>query len=188
MRDLLTQETRPQTLARHLQAMQHDTGRTLPAFAADVVAAYLATTQPGRRTIHWHAAGDPYADMRANAQILRRYLDGDHRFPCELEEAFVSAFPQPFRDHLRADLAHRYGLLPVARPVVSASAQQAGMAALFREVGEAGERVSEMLGDGQIGPEDKPLLDQALKELDDVVAVALGLQHAIRAAVLGERA
>lgn len=167
-------ETRAMTVYRHVQQFLHETGVSWPAYGIAVVGAYHERTAPQLRGVLFHTQGDHYQCARLNAQILRRFLDGEHRLPAELEEALVLALQASWRERCLADLCARYGLLAARIP--AAGEAQRNVGSLFKEAGEAGVAIAQMLETrGDIGPEDAQLADAAERELHDVIAVATTL-------------
>lgn len=179
-------ETRAELILRYVQSLLRETRVSMESFAADVVEQYHGRTPGGARTIRFHGGGDAYKDMRANAQLLRRFLEGEVRLPVDLEEAVVMALPDSRRRQLLAALAARYGLLAVRNPNTQRRFEDdtAALAGLFKEAGEAGAALAPMLADGRFGPEDRPLAVTAKRELEDVLTAASGLLARIEDAML----
>lgn len=187
--------TRAAVVSHHVElALRHRTagGGTrlaLETYACDVVGLYEQRTPLHSRHLQFHGGGrDPYADMRANAQLVRRML-GDEapvRMPAELEEALVLALPEPFRAECLRELCDRYGLLAVRKPPMAGDMTGAlrQPAALLREVGEALEALAPVLADGKVSREDDgPQLRTLLAELDDVIGTCMSMKAAAHAAL-----
>lgn len=180
---LTVPETRSQTIVRHLEAYQKQTGKSWPSVAQMVVEQFARQVPPQHRAIEFHdtaASDDPYEAMRANAQILRRIREGEVRFPADLEEAVVAALPDPCRQNLLDDLAAHYGLLAVKAPTFTETEDGRNLAHFWKEAGEAAEAVLAMLEDnGRIGPEDRDKAGIAVAELDDVIREAATMKSKI---------
>lgn len=178
-------EPRSATIGRVvLDALRHS-GLTEQAYAARVVDLYHQRVALHERTVEFHAgttAGQVIEAQRANAQLLRRMLNGAVRLPADLEESLVLALPPPYQRHLLSELAARYGLLAVAEPSRTEAGQHATLANLCREFGEAVERVAPMLADGRIDASDRNLAGPAVRELRDVLAATHGLIALIQSA------
>lgn len=167
-------ETRAQTIERHVRDMLHQTSVSLPSFSTAVVTQYHGRTAPAARGVLFHTDGDAYRCMRTNAQIIRRYLDGEPRLPCELEEALVLAMPDPWRTRCLSELAARYGLLAARIPEQGRA--ETDISQLFREAGEAGAAIAQWLeGVREMGVHESQVAATAEKELHDVIAAATGL-------------
>lgn len=167
-------ETRAQTVERHVREMLHHTSVSLPSFSVMVVAQYHGRTPLAARGVLFHTDGDAYQCMRANAQIIRRYLDGEPRLPCELEEALVLAMPEPWQTRCLSELAARYGLLAARIPEKGKA--ETDIAHLFREAGEAGAAIAQWLeGARELGERENHVASASEKELHDVIAAATGL-------------
>lgn len=185
-------EPRSQTLTRGALAALRGTGLTLGEYAANVVELYHQRVALHERTVKFHSGGDPYDTRRANEQIVTRYMNAQVRFAADLEEAWVLALPNPYRQHLLAELADRYGLIAAAAPATCGPDQQCQVGKLCKETGEAMVKVGELLDDGVIDQRDRPAAMAALREIDDVIAAATSLkatiEHATQVTPLRRRA
>jgi len=145
----------------------HETNVSEPTFAANVVAEYTQRISEDLRTINFHVQGDAYKNMRANAQILRRFFNGDTRLPVELEESLIFALPFEWRNNLLCTLSARYGLLPTPIPQqTDCDIENTGQ--LLEEFGEALQALSPALIDGRIDEADIVHAEKILKEVADV--------------------
>lgn len=162
------------------QAALRATGGTVRRFASDVADIYRARTHEDERTVEFHATADPYADERANAQLITRMMAGDVRLPADLEEAWVLAIPQPHRASLMTRLAARYGLLAV--PMLAGQADPTiRVAALMRETAEAVQALAPMMTEGRLTPECHGAARAASTELKEVEAAAASLRGQLQA-------
>ena len=178
----LYKETRAQVIIRYTQDYLRATGTKKATFADAVMRKYHDQVPPMLREIRFHTGGDTYADMKANAQIIRRFMEGDNRLPADLEESWVAALPDIWSLRLVSELAYRYGLLAVHMPQ-SASSHTGDLAKLMKETGEACTVTSRMLDDGRFTPDDMPLYKKAMDEIDDVLVAAIELKTRIQCEV-----
>lgn len=113
---------------------------------------------------------------------VQRYISGHIHIPAELEEAWVAALPAPYSERCARALVRRYGFLGVAAPQATASAGDdlACVARVSSQLGGAMQRVSEMLADGKIGPEDAALAPEAIEQLMALQADSAALIERIR--------
>jgi len=166
----LPNETRAHTIFRITQQCLRETVTSMETFAAGVVELYEKRVALRARTIRFHTGGDAYRDMRANAQILRRYMDDEvsARLPVDLEESWVLALPEPYREDCISALAARYGRLAPVAPEASARGPVGDLGRLMREVGEYVEALAPALADGVLDEGDLELIPGIRKELRDV--------------------
>lgn len=158
------------------QEAMRSTGMTIRRFAADVVDIYHQRTHPDDRTVAFHATRDPYADERANAQLITRIVQGVVRLPADLEESWVLALPESHRHSLKTRLSARYGLLAV--PMMTPAADPAiRVACLLRETAEAVVALAPMMRDGRLAPAGQGVARRAAVELKEVEAAAATLRR-----------
>lgn len=176
-------EPRSETIARHVREALNTEGRlTDRAFAERVMADYHARTPLHLRTISFEQGNTTDTverAQRANAQTIRRFLDGAVRLPADIEESMVAALPDAIRERCLVALAARYGLLAVAAPTGSGTEQVQRMASLLHSTGDAVGAIAPMLADGVIDEADHPHARRALDELTRVVTAATTLQAQI---------
>lgn len=175
-------QTRDLVIARHVRLAIDHTTLTEDAFADDVRRVYQQRTAEHLRRVDFHAitrGEDPYRTLRANAQLVRRMLDGQTiRMPVEIEEAVVLALPEPFRRRCLAELAGRYGLLAVEQPADTAPGCIAQMGQLAHQFGTCVQALAETIGDGHLSACDLPGAKVVVREIDELVARALALRAA----------
>lgn len=170
--------TRSAVIADAVRTLLRTTRTSMGSYAQTVADIYLLRTPEPMRVVRFHTGPDAYRAMRANEQIVRRWLDDDAsaRLPADAEEACVLAMPQPLRDEVLGVLAGRYGLLAARAPQADCRDDARGLAALFTATGQAGEQVARMLANnGRIGPEDRPYARDALTALRRTQAEAATL-------------
>lgn len=179
-------EPRHQVIADHVALALSRCSMVERTYAQAVVDIYHERTPDTARTLKFHVTKDPYADQRANCQLVRRMLDGAVRMPVELEEALVLALPQPYRRGLLTELAQRVGLLAAEEPSADAAGQQHQVADLLRDAGQALDKLSGMLDDGVLDERDEAYAHDALLALAQLEARAATLTAAIQQHVLGQ--
>ncbi|HZP85889.1 MAG TPA: hypothetical protein VFB54_03650 [Burkholderiales bacterium] len=177
-------ETRPQTVIHHV-TLALARGLTMRSYAADVARLYNERTPSLARAIEFHETRDPYADERANAQIVQRFVDGRSRLPAEIEEAMVLALPEPYRGECKRDLAARYGDLAAPIPKESDSAAVADVGLLMKECGLALTELSESFGHGYVT--EKTTARDALNKLTDLIATATTIRERLHAQLFPPR-
>lgn len=171
-------ETRAQSIIHHITlALGH--GMTVRTYATDVARIYGNRTELACRTIDFHETRDPYADERANAQIVQRFIDGRARMPTEIEEALVLALPDPFRGECKRELAGRYGDLAAPIPVADDSAPMADTGKLMEECGTAIVELAQSFKDGIVLPGKSETAKRAVCDLTDLIAQATSIREGI---------
>lgn len=167
----------------HTRRMLDETGMNANTFAMHVAERYHQLVAPDVRGVPFRlgAGDDLLVAMKNNGQILRRYMDGTVKvLPADLEDAWVTALPAPYRGDCERDLAQRRGTLSV--PVPNGEGARAfGLAALTREFGELLEAVAPALADGQICEQDLPFARRILSESDDLISQVLALRRQVTA-------
>lgn len=170
-------------IAGHVAAAMRHTRLSYEAFAQSVMDHYHASTADTLRNIQFHPVPrtDPYPAMRANAQLVRRMVEGTAvRMPVEIEESVVLSLPEPYRGTCLRELAARYGLLAAEVPKATAEGQAASLGALLTRCGQSINALAPMLEDGAITGADAHLAPAALAELDHLIAAATTLVACIR--------
>lgn len=171
-------ETRQAVILHHLNLALHHSALTFRAFATQVRDTYNARTPAATRGTRFHETRDPYADERANAQILKRIIDEPASIPVELEESLVLCLPSPYQGECCRELAGRLGQLAAAIPAGGHSAAIANGATLMKETGEALAELAQCLDlDGQrITPAKRALATRAIGSLTDIEACVATLK------------
>lgn len=175
-------ETRDLVIARHVRLALDNSTLTEETYADDVRQVYEARTPEHLRRVPFErhtAGGDPYKVLRANAQTVRRQLDGHTvRMAAELEEALVLALPQPFRRACMVELAGRYGLLAVEQPAACGPGAIDQMGHLASDFGRCITALAATIGDGHLCAGDAAGAGVVIRELDEVIARAKTLRAA----------
>jgi hypothetical protein len=175
-------ETRPQTIIFHIQ-LALGRGMTVRGYAADVARLYNERTQADARTIEFHSGTDPYADERANAQLVQRFIDARTRMPAEIEEALVLALPDPFRGECKRDLAERYGDLAAPIPSCGDDCTVVDAGKLMEETGRALVELAQGFKDGVVVEGKTVTAAAAFKDLTDLIAQATTIRESVRKAL-----
>lgn len=159
-----------------------ETATNAQSFAMALADKYLALTAPDVRSVPFRLGDDLAADMRNNAQILRRYMDGTVKvLPADLIDAWVLSLPEPYRSECERDLARRRGLLPVRLAVADSVSRAIGLSELASEFGQLIEAIAPALADGHINTGDLPFARRILDESDDLIAAVLTVRRQVQA-------
>ncbi|WP_447940116.1 hypothetical protein [Pseudoxanthomonas mexicana] len=179
---------RQQVIYWHTEKMLRETGSNRRSFAMEVAERYLAMyaeddrAQPFRIT----QGGKVEDDKKHNGQILGRYLDGTVKsLPVDLEDAWVCALPQPYRDDCERMLALRRGMLSVRMPT-GEGLSVASVVGLCQEYGQLMEALGPALANGALGPEDRQHVPRIKREGRDLIAAVLALEADVDRNVYGE--
>ncbi len=178
-----------QLLAVHFQRLIHETGLSKESFAREVREHHQRLVPPPARSIEWSTRPDPIDCMKRDAEKVSRWLDDDvqARFPIEVFEAFVTAFPEPRRLALQQEIAARSHLLVWPMPMGGETEDCAELGALCAEAGEAIQSISGLLADGKIDERDRHAATAALVEIDELIAAALAMRDRVQHQALGRR-
>ncbi|MBQ1784657.1 MAG: hypothetical protein II007_13505 [Gammaproteobacteria bacterium] len=85
------------------------------SLALEFLTQYRERVPPEQRTLNLPESGDVLRDAEAIRKTMERWLRGQGmHLPVEAEEPLVFSLPEPYRAELIAELARRYGLLPLA--------------------------------------------------------------------------
>lgn len=168
-------------LEQHWRRLMHETAVSEFAFAASVREAYEAGVPPHARSVEWSTHPDPVSRMRRDAEKLNRWFRDDvsARFPVDVLEAFVAAFPPDRRFALQELLASRQGMLiyPLPRAVPGADGDNLGR--IGKETGEAIVALSAMLADGAIDERDAALADMVIEQINEAMAVLAEMRERV---------
>lgn len=161
--------------------MLDETATNAQSFAMVVAEKYLALTAPDVRTVPFRLGDDLAGDVRNNAQILRRYMDGTVKsLPADLIDAWVLSLPEPYRGDCERALARRRSLLPVKQVASDEIAQAVGLSELASEFGKLLEAIAPALADGQITEADLPYARQILNKSDALIAAVLSVRGRVQ--------
>lgn len=176
----------PQVLERHWRALIHETAMTESTFAANVREAYERLVPPHARTIEWSQHDDLVTAMRRDAEKLHRWFDCEvsARFPIDALEAFIAAFPDDRRFALQQEVAGRQGLLAVPMPAAGRTEDAGNLGRIGKETGEAIIAVAKLLDDGVLDDRDAVFAEDAVRQIDEAVAVLMEMRERIVSQVM----
>lgn len=169
-------EPRARVIAQYVGAYLHSSGTSMEAYADDVAREYHARTAPELRSVQFQCGGDAYKRLRANGQVVRRFLENEPRMPVDVEEAFIFALPDDLRRDVLRELAARVGLLAAPLPDGNGAHDLTLVGDLMREFGDAVKTLGPVLADGRIDAQDAPYLHAALREITELVEQATALR------------
>lgn len=171
-------ESRPNTIWRHVHSYVRETTTSWYGFAANVAKIYFRAVPEAQRTVQFHTGTrgkDSYESARRDAQILRR-MEEHGEMPGDLEEALVAALPEDRQEALLQELARRYGLLAAPIPTHTSEGTAVSLAEFVGKTGRAIEAVAPMLDDNKIDADDAHMAVDALDEIDAVMAALTTLR------------
>lgn len=183
------QETRSACIVRHVQAYLRGTATTMETYADNVRLAYHDRTAATHRTTRFHEAGDAFADLKANGQIVNRILSGTVKMPVDLEEALILALPEEDARACWVDLGGRVGRVSVAQPACGPGGKASDLARCSQAFGQAVQSWGRLLDDLKIDAnDDRDDLQEARVRLRNLVAAASTGIEDISAALLAQDA
>ena len=113
---------------------------------------------------------------KAWSKRVERWLDGDVDLPAWIEEAWVQALDPDRRERCITELAARYGLV-AAREAGADGCPVSAFGQLVSRLGDAVSRCGEVLADGKIDAQDRPLLPAAIETLRFVESRAFEIRR-----------
>lgn len=179
-------ETRSEVIFRHTRKMLRERRITEETFAMWVVEIFHARTPEDARAILFKTAGDPFACATANAQKLFRYEEAgiNSRLPDDLEESWVFALEQPYRQQCLDDLNGRYGCLAVPMPDENSALDLQSISRLTGNYASVLGSYAPVMVDGKIDDDDRPHFPGLIKDLRMLCAqgegMILQLEQALR--------
>lgn len=170
--------TRSSVIFDATRRMLRDTAQNVVTFTMSVAEQYLLQVHPDFRQVKFRE--DLVEGARHNGQILCRYLDGTVKvLPADLEDAWVTALPEPFRSECERDLAGRRGLLAVKQGGQGITGKAAGIVELMQEFGHLVEALAPALADGRIDGADVVHAKRILQESDDLMAAVICVRRQV---------
>ena len=183
--ELQTSEVRSKFIMDCTRAAIGGSNLDVNAFGMRVAAKYLADVPVLDRVTKFVAIeGDVDSMTRAkirNGEIAMRYIKGEVKFPCDLEEAWVDSLPEPWRGDLIRDLAQRYGLLGARKADITPQQHWACLADLLADAGRTTQALAPMYADGRLTREDAPFAQRALAEIQRMQADLASMEAQVRA-------
>jgi hypothetical protein len=167
-------EPRSRFIVRRTLEILRATSLCVRKFAAEVASGYMQRVAEHERVMDFDpGVGSVEAACRAevrNAKKIQHLLDGEVKFPADLEEAWVAALPAPQKNDLVRELAARYGLLGARLPACDTHHAIADLAAILRDAGEISTTLAPAFANGTLDFNDVPYLRCARPVLTRAVA------------------
>lgn len=166
-------EPRSKVIFRHTARCIRNSTHTDRSFAGLIAESYMRLVAPGERIVQFHIGTDIDSIEKAqsrNAKLIERFINGTVKVPADLEEAWVSAMPQPWRDECERELAQRYGFLGVREPSERVGAELLSAAGALVEMGHVMEALAQIVADGRITTADVPALERLIREAREAQA------------------
>lgn len=176
------QPPRQSVVYAYTRRMLDETATNANSFALAVAEQYLSNVAPDVRSVPFKLGegDDLIRALKANGQILRRYMDGTVKaLPADVEDAWVMALPEPYRSDCERDLAQRRGRWSMRQVDATESGQVVGLGDLMIHVGQLCEALAPAVADGRINRSDLPYAHGILSQSDDVIAAVLSLRRRI---------
>jgi len=114
-----------------------------------------------------------------NGEIAMRYIKGEVKFPCDLEEAWVDSLPDPWRRDLIRELAQRVGLLGARHADLSPQEHLANLADVLADAGRTAQALAPIFADNKITAEDAPYFQRAHIEIQRALADLVSLRNQV---------
>ena len=175
-------ESRSHVILRFTRQAMKDRRLVVSNFAAEVADRYLASHEIHERVVKFREpVGDTdalFAAMKHNVQIVDRYITGVVKaLPCDLEESWTDALPDPYRLACQRELVRRLGFLGA----VAKSADDCAHGSMADVLHEFGEFVG--VSGGALSREELTAEQRLrfLREADDVIAAITTLRQQIAA-------
>ena len=180
--------TRSKLIMERTRTAIHNSALDVNAFGLRVAEKYLATVPVLDRVTKFVAVdGNVNAMARAkvrNGEQAMRYIKGDIKFPCDLEEAWIDALPDPWRRDLIRELAQRVGLLGARNTDLSPAEHLASLADVLADSGRTAQALAPIFADGRVTREDAPHCQRALVEIARAIADLTSLQAQVQGALV----
>lgn len=182
-RSVQFQPPRQSVVFAYTRRMLDETATNANQFAMAVAEIHLATVAPDVRnsTLQLGEGDALFAALKNNGQIVRRFMDGTVKsFPCDLEDAWVMALPEPYRSDCERDLARRRGRFSIALPENLKAADAAGIASVMTSTGKLCAGWGESLADDHLSAQEE-------RQLSDDIDNAMGSLLALRQHMAAKR-
>lgn len=166
----------------YTRRMLDETATNANSFAMAVAEKYHEAVAPDVRQVKLKIGeGDEVVRaLKDNGQVLRRYMDGTVKvLPADLEDAWVTALPEPYRSDCERDLARRRGLLCVQ--VVDSTADAiASVGKLTSDFSELLNAIAPALSDGRLDNADLVHARRIINESDDMISGVFAIRRALQ--------
>ncbi len=176
------QPPRQSVVYAYTRRMLDETAINANSFAMAVAEQYLSNVAPDVRSVPFKLGegDDLIRALKANGQILRRFMDGTVKaLPADVEDAWVMALSEPYRSDCERDLAQRRGRWSMRQVDATESGQMIGLGELMTEVGKLCESLAPAVADGRIDHADLPHARRILSNSDDVIGAVLSMRRRI---------
>lgn len=182
-----THYTLTQLLEARWRSLINETSTKESAFAAKVREHYEATVPEHARIVEWSTRTDPATRMLRDAEKINRWFrdDVNARFPADVIEAFIAAFPHDRRFALQEAIAARQDLLAVPMPKSAPGADGENLGRVAKETAQAILDLSAMLDDGVIDKNDAERAPKAIEDIEKAMAVLAEMRKRIERQALG---
>lgn len=169
--------SRSQALIDITRDYLRDTGCAAMAFSKLVSLIYLQIVPAHQRLIEikpWRDLDEAVADRIIQAQYKRfqRYMEREVPIPADLEEAWVEALPDPYRERAVVQLCGRYGAATVE---LSHHVTCAGVGGFMGRGADFMATLAAVMGDGKIDANDAQYLPELRQACRRLISVATGL-------------
>jgi hypothetical protein len=188
MRDTSQKRTLTQIIEKHLMELQHETAVSGAVFVANVREHYESSYPEHARSIEFSRVPDPTTRMTRDYEKFKRWLETDikARFPVEILESVIMAFPAERRFRLQTELASRQNMLAVPMPVGDGSEDGVFLGKIAKESGEALIAIAELFDDGVINHKDRKDAPVAIRQIDEAIAVLTAMKAVIERKALDD--
>ncbi len=175
-------KTIPQAIHQHFLNYQHDTGISGAAFTATVREHYEKTYPEHSRLIEWSHVSDPAIRMQRDFDRFQTWLhpDSKTRFPLEMLESVIAAFPPDRRLRLQMELAERQGMMVFSRPSGKPSDTVLMGGRIAKECGEVLIALAAINPGSGVGKAKLMAMeDAAINEIDEAISALLTARSTI---------
>ncbi|HEL3751351.1 TPA: hypothetical protein UMV35_003689 [Stenotrophomonas maltophilia] len=176
-------EPRSQVVFRFHQRVLFETGTCERSLAAAIVDNYLDAVPAAHRIVEFHVgttAETADKAMKANAQIIKRYVTGAVKLPVDLEESWVKSFPDDIRLECKRELARRYGFLGAKAPTAEVG-RAVTISCVMREHADVIDAYAQSKTCGS-----RASKQRLMKEIADAQAALATLQAELAAEITGD--
>ena len=176
-------EPRSQLITARTREILRSTKLCVRKFATCVAENYMERTSLDERIVRFYIGnGSIDSALRAekrNAQLINRFLAGAVKFPCDLEESWIHALPDPARGELVRDLAARYGLSGASMPGASPHHALAHLSNVLSDAGRTAQALAPLFARGVLDGANVQQMRKSLKAIDDNITDLVSLRSQV---------